>query len=267
MTTATSEEKVAAGMSLALDDVTLSYTGTPVVRSLSLTALPGEILVLTGPSGCGKSTVLRGLAGLLAPDSGRILADGAAVTTTSRDRAVVFQDNALLPWRTVRSNIELALALRGQPRSGRRRDAERWIEEVGLTGFGDFLPKSLSGGMRQRVQLARGLAGAPRAVMMDEPFGALDTQTRATMQRLLVETWRTHPTTVVFVTHDVDEAVLLGDRVAVLGRAGAPLRTIVDVPRPRDRDALDHPDTLAARTKVLAALGHTSIGPTNTPEN
>ncbi|PTR36611.1 NitT/TauT family transport system ATP-binding protein [Rhodococcus sp. OK611] len=267
MTTATSEEKVAAGMSLALDDVTLSYTGTPVVRSLSLTALPGEILVLTGPSGCGKSTVLRALAGLLAPDSGHILADGAAVTTTSRDRAVVFQDNALLPWRTVRSNIELALALRGQPRSGRRRDAERWIEEVGLAGFADFLPKNLSGGMRQRVQLARGLAGAPRAVMMDEPFGALDTQTRATMQRLLVETWRTHPTTVVFVTHDVDEAVLLGDRVAVLGRAGAPLRTIVDVPRPRDRDALDHPDTRAARAKVLAALGHPSVGPTNTPEN
>ncbi|AQA23085.1 ABC transporter family protein [Rhodococcus sp. MTM3W5.2] len=254
-------------MSLALDGVTLSYTGTPVVRSLSLTALPGQILVLTGPSGCGKSTVLRALAGLLAPDSGRILADGAAVTTTSRDRAVVFQDNALLPWRTVRSNIELALALRGQPRSGRRRDAERWIEEVGLTGFADFLPKNLSGGMRQRVQLARGLAGAPRAVMMDEPFGALDTQTRATMQRLLVETWRTHPTTVVFVTHDVDEAVLLGDRVAVLGHAGAPLRTIVDVPRPRERDALDHPDTRAARTKVLAALGHPSVGPTNTPEN
>ena len=111
------------------------------------------------------------------------------------------------------------------------------------------------------MQLARGLAGAPRAVMMDEPFGALDTQTRATMQRLLVETWRTHPTTVVFVTHDVDEAVLLGDRVAVLGHAGAPLRTIVDVPRPRDRDALDRPDTRAARTKVLAALGHPSDGP------
>ncbi|EHI47001.1 phosphonate C-P lyase system protein PhnK [Rhodococcus opacus PD630] len=247
-----------AGMSLVLDDVTLSYTGNPVIRSLSLTVVPGEILVLTGPSGCGKSTVLRALAGLLPPDSGRVVADGAAVESTSRDRAVVFQDNALLPWRTVRSNIELALALRGEPRKGRSETADRWIAEVGLTGFGDFLPKNLSGGMRQRVQLARGLAGAPRAVMMDEPFGALDTQTRGVMQRLLVDTWSTHPTTVVFVTHDVDEAVLLGDRVAVLGRAGEPLRALVDIPHPRDRDHLDHPDTRAARADVLAALNHTS---------
>ncbi|WP_370180277.1 ABC transporter ATP-binding protein [Rhodococcus wratislaviensis] len=255
--TATAGASVAAGMSLVLDDVTLSYTGNPVIRSLSLTVVPGEILVLTGPSGCGKSTVLRALAGLLPPDSGRVVADGTAVESTSRDRAVVFQDNALLPWRTVRSNIELALSLRGEPRKGRRATADRWIAEVGLTGFGDFLPKNLSGGMRQRVQLARGLAGAPRAVMMDEPFGALDTQTRGVMQRLLVDTWSTHPTTVVFVTHDVDEAVLLGDRVAVLGRAGEPLRALVDIPHPRDRDHLDHPGTRAARADVLAALNHT----------
>ncbi|MGK8465052.1 ABC transporter ATP-binding protein [Nocardia cyriacigeorgica] len=224
---------ITTGMSLRLDEVSLSYTGDPVISRLSLEVRPGEILVLTGPSGCGKSTVLRAFAGLLAPDSGRVLADGEPVTTTSRDRAVVFQDNALLPWRSVRANIELALKLRGEPKPGRRASADRWIEEVGLTGFADFLPKSLSGGMRQRVQLARGLAGAPRAVMMDEPFGALDTQTRNTMQRLLIETWRTHPTTVVFVTHDVDEALLLGDRVAVLGRAGQPLRAVIDVPNPR----------------------------------
>lgn len=223
----------APGMSVRLDDISLSYTGDAVIDRLSLDVRPGEILVLTGPSGCGKSTVLRALAGLLAPDSGRVLADGEPVTTTSRDRAVVFQDNALLPWRSVRANIELALRLRGAPKGGRRAAADRWIEEVGLTGFADFLPKSLSGGMRQRVQLARGLAGAPRAVMMDEPFGALDTQTRATMQRLLIQTWRTHPTTIVFVTHDVDEALLLGDRVAVLGRAGKPLRALIDVPNPR----------------------------------
>ncbi|WP_280232945.1 ABC transporter ATP-binding protein [Nocardia cyriacigeorgica] len=244
MTTAT-----AVGMSLRLDDISLSYTGEPVISGLSLDVRPGEILVLTGPSGCGKSTVLRTLAGLLAPDAGRVLADDEPVTTTSRDRAVVFQDNALLPWRSVRSNIELALTLRGEPKQGRRAAADRWIEEVGLTGFADFLPKSLSGGMRQRVQLARGLAGAPRAVMMDEPFGALDTQTRTTMQRLLIDTWRTHPTTVVFVTHDVDEALLLGDRVAVLGRAGTPLRAVVDVPAPRT--AADRP---AERTRILEAL-------------
>ena len=148
---------VAVGTRLELDDVRLSYTGAPVVDGLSLSVQPGEILVLTGPSGCGKSTVLRALAGLLRPDSGRVLADGHEVTATSRDRGMVFQDSALLPWRTVRSNIELALQLRGEPRAGRRERADRWIDEVGLAGFADYLPKSLSGGMRQRVQLARGL--------------------------------------------------------------------------------------------------------------
>lgn len=242
---------VALGMRLELDDVRLSYTGPPVVDGLSLTVHSGEILVLTGPSGCGKSTVLRALAGLLQPDSGQVLADGQQVITTSRDRGMVFQDSALLPWRTVRSNIELALQLRGAPRAGRRHRADQWIEEVGLTGFADYLPKSLSGGMRQRVQLARGLAGAPRAVMMDEPFAALDTQTRGAMQRLLIDTWRAHPTTIVFVTHDVDEALTLGDRVAVLGRVGQPLRTVIDVPEPRTEQA----GRQALRTEIIAALG------------
>jgi NitT/TauT family transport system ATP-binding protein len=243
---------LATGMKLELDDITLSYTGTPVVDGLSLTVQPGEILVLTGPSGCGKSTVLRALAGLLAPDAGRVLADGDPVTTTSRDRGMVFQDSALLPWRSVRSNIELALKLRGEPRAGRRARAERWIEEVNLTGYADYLPKSLSGGMRQRVQLARGLAGAPRAVMMDEPFGALDAQTRAAMQRLLIDTWRAHPTTIVFVTHDVDEALALGDRVAVLGGG---LRLLLDVPQPRSDST--QPGRAALRAEILAALDNT----------
>src|SRR5947208_3531672 len=224
---------VAQGMRLELDDVRLSYTGAPVVDGLSLNVQPGEILVLTGPSGCGKSTVLRALAGLLRPDAGQVLADGQEVTRTSRDRGMVFQDSALLPWRTVRSNIELALQLRGEPRAKRRQRAEQWIDEVGLTGFADYLPKSLSGGMRQRVQLARGLAGAPRAVMMDEPFAALHAQTRAALQRLLIDSWGAHSTTIVFVTHDVDEALALGDRIAALGRAGQPLRALVDVPQPR----------------------------------
>ncbi|OCB55015.1 nitrate ABC transporter ATP-binding protein [Mycobacterium vulneris] len=245
MTTAT-----ATGMRLELDRIRLSYTGDPVIDNLSLTVEPGEILVLTGPSGCGKSTLLRALTGLLRPDGGRVLADGDPVTTTSRDRGMVFQDSALLPWRTVRSNIELALQLRGEPKAGRRERADRWIDEVGLSGFADFLPKNLSGGMRQRVQLARGLAGAPRAVMMDEPFAALDTQTRAAMQRLLIDTWQAHPTTVVFVTHDVDEALTLGDRVAVLGRAGQPLRALIEVAQPRT----DHPERSALRAEIIAAL-------------
>lgn len=242
------------GMGLELDRVRLSYNGPAVIDDLSLVVRPGEILVLTGPSGCGKSTVLRALAGLLSPDGGRVLADGDPVETTSGDRGMVFQDNALLPWRTVRSNIELALRLRGAPRAGRRAVAERWIDELGLTGFGNYLPKSLSGGMRQRVQLARGLAGAPRAVMMDEPFGALDTQTRAAMQRLLIDTWRTHPTTIVFVTHDVDEALALGDRIVVLGRAGEPVRASIEVPEPRS----DRPQQ-ELRAQIIAALNHAEV--------
>jgi NitT/TauT family transport system ATP-binding protein len=245
-------------ISLELDRIRLSYTGVPVIDGLSLTVRAGEILVLTGPSGCGKSTVLRALAGLLAPDDGRVLADGAVVTTTSGDRGMVFQDNALLPWRSVRSNIELALRLRGEPRASRRARADRWIDELGLSGFGGYLPKSLSGGMRQRVQLARGLAGAPRAVMMDEPFGALDTQTRAAMQRLLIDTWRAHPTTIVFVTHDVDEALLLGDRIAVLGKAGEPLRALLAVPEPRTAEP--HAATRAElRGEIIAALDHSEV--------
>lgn len=244
-----------AGMSLTLRDLVLSYGGAPVVDGLDLDVTPGEILVLTGPSGCGKSTVLRALAGLLDPDRGEILADGLRVTTTSRDRAMVFQDNALLPWRTVQSNVELALKLAGRPRQSRREEAMKWIADVGLTGFESYLPKSLSGGMRQRVQLARGLAGAPRAVMMDEPFGALDTQTRATMQRLLIDTWRAHPTTVVFVTHDVDEALLIGDRIAVLGRAGQPLRALLDVPSPRDPAVV----RTTLRAEAIAALDHSEL--------
>ena len=221
-------------MRIELDDVTLRYGASTVIDRLNLSVRAGEILVLTGPSGCGKSTLLRAIAGLLPVAGGQVLADGARVAETSRDRAMVFQDDALHPWRTVHKNIQLALALRGVPRHERSAEADRWLDEIGLTEYANHLPKSLSGGMRQRVQLARGLAGAPRAVMMDEPFGALDAQTRKTMQSLLVDTLARHSATVVFVTHDVDEALLLGDRVVVLGRAGEPVRTLVDVPNPRD---------------------------------
>ncbi|WP_063037700.1 ABC transporter ATP-binding protein [Nocardia pseudovaccinii] len=219
------------GMRLSLDGIRIAYGGKTVLENLDLAITPGEILVVVGKSGCGKSTLLRAIAGLRKPDHGVIRADGIAVTGPSADRALVFQDDALLPWRTVRQNIELALQLRKVSRAERKASARHWVEEVGLTGYADYLPRDLSGGMRQRVQLARSLAGSPRVVLMDEPFGALDTQTRTTMQRLLIDTWRAHPTTVVFVTHDLDEALLLGDRIAVLG--GGALHTLVDVPEPR----------------------------------
>ncbi|WP_280473897.1 ABC transporter ATP-binding protein [Nocardia asiatica] len=230
-----------AGMRLNLTGVRIAYGREPVLDGLDLSIAPGEILVVVGKSGCGKSTLLRAIAGLRAPEGGAILADSAPVSGPAADRALVFQDDALLPWRTVRRNIELALRLRGTPRAQRRATALHWVDEVGLTGYADYLPRDLSGGMRQRVQLARSLAAAPRAVLMDEPFGALDTQTRETMQRLLIQTWRAHPTTIVFVTHDLDEALLLGDRIAVLG--GGALRALVPVPSPRD--AIDRSATKA----------------------
>ncbi|NKX86621.1 ABC transporter ATP-binding protein [Nocardia coubleae] len=238
---------VSIGMRLDLESVRVGYGTRTVVRELDLSIGAGEILVLVGKSGCGKSTLLRAIAGLREPSGGTIRADGDVVTRPSADRALVFQDDALLPWRTARANVELALRLRGVARVERREQALRWLGEVGLTGYADYLPRDLSGGMRQRVQLARSLAGSPRAVLMDEPFGALDSQTRAEMQRLLVDTWRAHPTTIVFVTHDLDEALRLGDRIAVLG-AGT-LRAVVEVPDPREPV-----DRSALRSRILESL-------------
>ncbi|MGC4993099.1 ABC transporter ATP-binding protein [Nocardia salmonicida] len=247
MTTTTAAPAVSVGMRLDLESVRINYGRKTVVHDLDLTVAAGEILVLVGKSGCGKSTLLRAIAGLRKPAAGVIRADEDTVTGPSADRALVFQDDALLPWRTARANIDLALRLRGVSRTERAQRSQRWLDEVGLSGYADYLPRDLSGGMRQRVQLARSLAGSPRAVLMDEPFGALDSQTRAEMQRLLVETWRAHPTTIVFVTHDLDEALLLGDRIAVLG-AGS-LRAVVEVPDPREPV-----DRSALRARILESL-------------
>jgi sulfonate transport system ATP-binding protein len=235
---------------LSIDRLHVGYGRDSVLKDISLEIAAGEILVVVGPSGCGKSTLLRTLAGLLTPTSGRILVDGVPVGGTSGDRALVFQDDGLLPWRSVRRNVELPLAIRRISKVERRERADSWISQVGLAGYEHRLPRELSGGMRQRVQLARTLAGTPRVVLADEPFGALDAQTRTAMQRLLVDVWQQHPTTVVFVTHDVDEALFLGDRVAVLGRDGR-LLTIVDSPAARTEGT----DTTAARAEILSGVG------------
>ncbi|MEV5413029.1 ABC transporter ATP-binding protein [Thermopolyspora sp. NPDC052614] len=218
-----------AGLRLTLDGASLGYGRGAVLRDVTLDVEPGEILVVVGASGSGKSTLLRGLAGLLPPYRGRILAHGAEITGPSPDRAMIFQEDGLLPWRSVLRNVELPLGIRGIGKQERRRAAREWIERVGLAGYENRLPRELSGGMRQRVQLARALAGSPRAVLMDEPFGALDAQTRAEMQRLLLDVLRDTSATVVFVTHDVDEALLLGHRIAVLTPAG--VRTLTGATR------------------------------------
>jgi sulfonate transport system ATP-binding protein len=242
-----------SGLALRADRVSLGHRGRSVVRELSFEVRPGEVFAVLGSSGCGKSTLLRSLAGLLRVQDGTLSADGEPINAPSPDRALMFQDDALLPWRTVRRNVELPLAIRRLSRAERRERAEQWLDRVGLAGHADRLPAQLSGGMRQRVQLARTLAGRPRAVLMDEPFGALDAQTRAAMQRLLAEVLRSTAATVVFVTHDVDEALFVADRVAVLGTDG--LQALVDVPEPRDPATRGTPLVRAARTELLAALG------------
>jgi NitT/TauT family transport system ATP-binding protein len=253
MSAATAKPATSAAMRLGADDVALGYGPVPVVSGLRFEVTGGEILVIVGASGCGKTTLLRGLAGLLPPVCGRFLADGAPIAATSPDRALVFQDDALLPWRSAQRNVELPLAIRGLPRRERASRASHWLAQVGLAGQESRLPRELSGGMRQRVQLARTLAGGPRAILMDEPFGALDAQTRATMQRLLIKVWNASPTTVVFVTHDVDEALFLGDRVGVLGSGG--ITEMITVPNQRDPEARSAPEVAAVRARILALLG------------
>jgi NitT/TauT family transport system ATP-binding protein len=237
-------------ISLAAHDVSLSYAGgDPVVTGLHLAVRPGEVVSVLGASGCGKSTLLRALAGLHPVAGGTLTADQDEVRRPGKERALVFQDDALLPWRTAVQNVELPLSLRGVGRRQRRRQALEWLDRVGLPHAAHRLPRELSGGMRQRVQLARSLAAEPGAILMDEPFGALDAQSRATMQRVLVHALEGTSATVVFVTHDVDEALLLGDRVVVLENCG--VRTEVAVPAPRDFTA---PPPSRERATLLAAL-------------
>jgi len=241
--------------SVELSGVTVSFGGRPAVEGVDLAVRPGEIVVLLGPSGCGKSTLLRALAGLQPVGAGRLRVDGEDVAGPSARRAMVFQDDALLPWRSVARNVELPLAVRGTPRAPRRRLAGELIEAVGLAGYEHHLPRQLSGGMRQRVQLARTLVRSPGVILMDEPFASLDAQTRASMQRLLVRVLEQRPATVVFVTHDVDEALLLGDRIVVLTARPGRVRTVVEVPRPRAPGARFSPDFARLRYEILAALG------------
>ncbi|UUY51045.1 ABC transporter ATP-binding protein [Streptomyces yangpuensis] len=240
----------ATGAVLTLQDVRLGHAdGVALPGTVTLRVAPGELLTVVGPSGCGKSTLLRTLAGLLPPLDGQVAQDDESIGGPAADRALVFQEDALLPWRTVRANVELPLAIRRIPRAERRRSSGDWLDRVGLAEHAHKLPRQLSGGQRQRVQLARALAGRPRAVLMDEPFGALDAHTRAGMQDLLVDILRGTGATVVFVTHDVDEALHLGDRVFLPGTG-----EVLDVPHPRDRDARHDPGTTELRRRILESL-------------
>lgn len=220
---------------------------------------PGEFLALVGPSGCGKSTVLDLISGLTTPSSGTVLADGSAITKPGLDRSVVFQQYTLLPWRTASGNVELALEAKGgMTRAQRRERASEVLELVGLTEFANRYPHELSGGMKQRVAIARSLSHGPEVLLMDEPFGALDAQTRERLQEELVQIWQRTGTTVVFITHDIEEAVFLGQRVAVMSARPGRIRALVDIDLDRsgaaDEDLRSTPAFAAYRHEIWALL-------------
>ena len=204
--------------------------GRPVLalEEVSLDVREREFVALLGPSGCGKSTLLYLIGGFLPTETGRILIDGKPVAGPGPDRGIVFQHFALFPWKTVRANIRYGLERQGLPRDERERRAQAYIDLVGLKGFEDSYPSQLSGGMKQRTALARTLAFDPQILLMDEPFGALDAQTRSLMQAELLRIWQRTPKTVIFVTHDVQEAVYLADRVAVMSARPGRIKAIVE---------------------------------------
>ncbi len=219
----------------------------------NLTVRAGEFVTLVGPSGCGKSTVLDLIAGLTRPTAGTVSVDGKPVTGPGPDRSIVFQQYTLLPWRTAQANIEFALeAVGGWSKAERAERARQYLELVGLTEFADRYPHELSGGMKQRVAIARSLSYEPGVLLMDEPFGALDAQTRERLQEELIDIWRRTGTTIVFITHDIEEAVFLGERVAVMSSRPGTIRTIVDV----RLDRSGHAEEDIRSTREFAAYRH-----------
>jgi NitT/TauT family transport system ATP-binding protein len=229
---------------------------------VSLDIAENEFVTLVGPSGCGKSTLLNILGGLETPTAGEALVDGADVTGPGPERGVIFQQYALFPWLTVRQNVEFGLKTARMPRAERRERAEYFIRMVGLEQFADALPKMLSGGMKQRCAIARAYAVNPSILLMDEPFGALDALTRVRLQEQLLETWSQERRTVMFITHDVDEAVYLANRVIVMAaRPGRIFDVVeVDLPYPRTEEMRLSPEFAALRNRVWHSVYHQDSG-------
>ncbi|HLH24544.1 MAG TPA: ABC transporter ATP-binding protein [Chloroflexota bacterium] len=247
---------------LVLDDVRLTYrrplddSEFLALDAVSLAVAEGEFVAIVGPSGCGKSTLLLLINGLLHPTSGRILLNGRPVAAPGPDRALVFQEFALLPWRTVLHNVELGLEVIRKPAAARRELARENLRRVGLSAFERYYPHQLSGGMRQRVGIARALAVGPEVLLMDEPFGALDAQTRQIMGAELLRIWERDRKTILFVTHDIDESIYLADRVVVMSaNPGRVLEVLpITLPRPRDFEARNSPAFVEYRRRIWERL-------------
>jgi NitT/TauT family transport system ATP-binding protein len=246
--------------SLSVSNVSLTY-GTGAMSVLALDGISFEVranefTVIVGPSGCGKSSLLYIAAGLTDATSGHIQTGGNIVTGPGADRGMVFQSYTLFPWLTVRNNVEYGPRRKGIAPLERNRIVDHYLGEIGLAAFAHHYPKQLSGGMMQRVAIARALANDPDILLMDEPFGALDSQTRQSMQRLLLRVWEHSQKTVAFVTHDIDEGILLGDRVIVMtarpGKVKADIR--IDIPRPRDPEIVLEPEFIAIKRRIINEL-------------
>ncbi len=224
---------------IEVQDVNISFRTSrsvvEAVKGVSLQVRPGEFVSLIGPSGCGKSTILNAVAGFTLPDAGAVMLDGTRIKGPGSDRGMVFQQYSLFPWMTVRKNVEFGLKMQGMPLSERETQARTLLGLAGLLSFENHYPSQLSGGMKQRVGIVRALATSPQVLLMDEPFGALDSQTRSVMQEILTNMWQKLRLSVLFITHDIEEAIFLSDRIYVMtarpGRVKAELA--VDLPRPR----------------------------------
>ncbi|MGJ4911608.1 ABC transporter ATP-binding protein [Bradyrhizobium oligotrophicum] len=247
---------------LVIDNVTRIFPArqghapTRALEPVELTIGNNDFVTILGPSGCGKSTLLRIVAGLDHPTSGKVLLDGREVTGPGADRGMVFQSYTLFPWLTVRENIAFGLRERGVPESERNAIADRFIQQIGLKGFENHWPKQLSGGMQQRTAIARALANDPKILLLDEPFGALDNQTRVLMQEMLLGIWERDQKTVLFVTHDIEEAIFLGSRVLVMsarpGRIKADIK--IELPHPRSYKVKTSPEFVALKERLVEEI-------------
>ena len=246
---------------LRIDNVALRFksrSGTPVtaLENISLVVEDKEFSVIVGPSGCGKTSLLRLVAGLIEPTEGAISLDNTNISGPGKNRGMVFQSYTLFPWLTVQDNVEFGLRIAGIRAAQRRETSRRYIAQVGLTGFERLYPKQLSGGMMQRVALARALANDPAILLMDEPFGALDSQTRSLMQELLLEIWQSSHKTVLFITHDIDESILLGDRVYMMTARPGRIKEMleIDLPRPRTVEMLTSDAFMAIKRRIMHSI-------------
>jgi len=226
------------------------------LKGIDMSVDEKSFVTILGPSGCGKSTLLRLIAGLELPTRGKIFLEGRKIEGPGSDRGMVFQSYTLFPWLTVRENIEYGLVLKGMSKSQREDISSHFISITGLSGFEDYYPKNLSGGMQQRVAIARALANDPEVLLMDEPFGALDAQTRMLMQEFLLRLWQESHKTILFVTHDIEEAIFLGDFIYVMtSRPGRFKKVIkIDMPRPRDFDMKVSPEFIQMKKELYEMI-------------